>query len=146
MVAVAAVPPPPAGAAPRDYASRLLRRINHFRSVHGRAPLHVRRSLLRAARAHSADMARHQYLGHLSWSGAGLERRLRYWGYRGPLMGEALAAGSFTPRATMRAWRRSPTHRRLLLRRRFRWVGLAVARGRLRGVAAVYVCADLGGR
>jgi uncharacterized protein YkwD len=131
---------------PVDYSARLVHRINGFRESHGLPPLRLSPRLERAARAHSADMAAHRVLTHRSSSGATLLERLRRAGYRGRSVGETLAAGRLSPRLTLRLWRRSRLHRRLLLRRRFRSAGVGMARGRVGGARGVYVSVDLGSR
>src|SRR3989442_10254674 len=58
---------------PNSEAS-LLQTMNAVRTSHGLAPLRVDIHLVRAARAHSADMMRRQYFAHGSVAGRVLSR------------------------------------------------------------------------
>ena len=129
----------------KHFRHALAARINHYRAVHGRHSLCVKVHLRQAAQAHSGDMATHHMLSHSASTGASWIRRIRYWGYRGTYIGEDLAVGSLTARSVMRMWRASPAHRANLLGRRYRGVGLGVARGTWGGRSGVYVTADFGG-
>ena len=89
--------------------------------------------LNRAARVHSADMARHAYFSHNSLSGASFLDRIRRTGYlrkaRRWTAGENIAWGTghlATPRAIVRAWMNSPGHRANILNRRFRQIGVGI--------------------
>src|SRR5437764_1155330 len=90
----------------------LLQTMNAVRASHGLAPLRVDVHLLRAARAHSADMMRRQYFAHGSVAGRVLSR-----GAHGPVFGEDLAwATGITANWVVNAWLASPAHRAVLLR------------------------------
>ena len=85
----------------------LLQTMNAVRTSHGLAPLRLDIHLLRAARAHSADMMRRQYFAHGSVAGRVLSR-----GAQGPVFGEDLAwATDITATWVVDAWLASPTHR-----------------------------------
>lgn len=113
--------------------------INKERRQRGLKPLRVNKSLTRAARAHSRDMARSQYFSHVSRNGRTPGQRVKARGYspsscRRWNVGEniAWAAGAYaTARATVRGWMRSPSHRRLILTKCFRDVGIGTATGSL---------------
>src|SRR5438270_12358440 len=64
----------------------LLQAMNAVRANHGLGPLRIDFHLLRAARAHSADMMHRQYFAHGSVAQRALSR-----GARGPGSGEDLA-------------------------------------------------------
>jgi uncharacterized protein YkwD len=127
--------PAAATAAPRP-GRRVLRLLNHERAVHGLPALRADRRLARAARGHSADMVRRQYFDHASPEGAHSVARVRRTGWlhgrRRWSIGENLAWGigrPGTPAGVVRAWLRSPAHRRIMLGRAYRWVGIGIAAG-----------------
>ncbi len=105
----------------------LFDQINATRTAHGLPPFRASGALARSARSYSGFMLDHNYFGHLS--------RIRVAG-SWSLLGENIARLSGwrpRPRAVLRAWLRSPPHRRLLLSRAFRLAGVGMAKGRLGG-------------
>jgi uncharacterized protein YkwD len=137
VVAAAVLAP---GASPaRAHAtpsSAALRLLNAARAAHGAPPLRLDRRLLRAARRHSRDMVVHRYFAHESRSGERPSARIARTGWmRGRgiwRVGENLAWGTGRkgrPAAIVAAWLRSPVHRRVMLRRSYRVVGVGIARG-----------------
>jgi uncharacterized protein YkwD len=82
---------------------------------------------------HSHDMVRHSYFGHVSRRGRDVVDRLygtRYLGGNfGWAVGENIAWGTgglATPRQIVQAWMKSPGHRRNMLDRRYREIGIGV--------------------
>ena len=123
-------------------ASSLLAAINTTRSSHGLAPARVDVRLVRAARSHSADMLRHNYFSHGSFSS-----RIRASGARGPMFGENLAwSTAATAQSIVGRWLASPAHRSILLRPGFRRVGIGIVTGTFQGYGgATVVTADFAG-
>ena len=123
------------GAASEDaLESATLCLVNRERARRGLRALHVNRRLSRAALSHTHDMVQKRYFGHVSRNGLNLVDRLRLTGYlrraQRWLVGENLAWGmndAGTPRSTVAGWMRSPPHRRNILNRRFREIGIGVA-------------------
>src|SRR5438552_6326054 len=119
---------PAAGAQARTLSSSeasLLQTMNSVRTSNHLAPLRVDVRLLRAARAHSADMMRRQYFAHGAVAGRAVAA-----GARGPLFGEDLAwATGLTAQWVVNQWLASPAHRAVLLRAGFRRVGIGIAFG-----------------
>lgn len=113
--------------------------VNRERGKRGLKPLRIHVSLTRAARAHSRDMAARQYFSHVSRSGRTPAQRMKACGYsptrcRRWSVGENIAwatAGYAGAQATVRAWMKSPAHRRIILTRSFRDIGVGMARGAL---------------
>ena len=118
--------------------------INRERRQRGIRRLRSNRRLARAARRHAADMVRRGYVSHFSRPGTTFVRRwgrdvvdrIRSTGYlrgaRSWTVGENLGAGAgrdSTPRATVRYWMGSRSHRGEILARRYRHIGVGVARG-----------------
>jgi uncharacterized protein YkwD len=125
--------------------SSLLRVVNGVRAAHGLRPLAVDRRLVRVARSHSSTLLRRDVLTHGDFG-----TRVRLSGARGPRFGENLAWGTgryASARSVVRAWLRSPGHRRNLLRPGFRRIGLGAVTGRFGGHSgATVVTADFAGR
>ena len=157
MLAALSATAAPAAAAPEVTAvtkieTAVTPRMNTVRKAHGRAPLRAATRLNRAGRQHVVNMARHGYFAH-EWSNGdpfGTWIR-RYWpgsGYRSWSAGENLywEGPSTTARRVVRAWMQSPGHRRNLLSRDWRRVGVGVVRvddpiGTYRRVPTAFVVA-----
>ena len=89
-----------------------------------------------AAGGHAADMFQRRFFSHVSPDGGGLADRARNAGFARPncswAVGEVLAWGvgsRSTARGTIRAWLRSPSHRRVLVSGRYGQVGLGTQLG-----------------
>lgn len=130
-----------AGAHPRAVSTAVIRNatlclLNAERRKRGLRPLRHNRRLATAASRHARDMVRHKYFSHRSRSGATFVDRILRTRYvrsrRGHwVLGENLAWGSgryATPASIVRSWMRSPGHRRNILDRRFREIGIALVR------------------
>jgi uncharacterized protein YkwD len=150
-----------AGAQPGQVSQRVVARatlclLNRARVRRGVPKLRFNRRLGRAARGHSADMARRGYFSHNSRSGASFLDRIRRSGYlrrtRRWMVGENIAWGTgrlATPRSIVRAWMRSPGHRANILNRRFRHIGVGItydAPVRVAGRPAATYTTDFGMR
>jgi hypothetical protein len=115
---------------------RLLCLMNRARARYGLRPLRTNRCLHRVAARHAHDMVNRRYFAHTTPNGWDPGRRARASGYvprrAAWLVGENIAwgvAGAARPRWVVRAWMHSPSHRHNILSRRFRDVGIGVARG-----------------
>ena len=125
----------------------LLKLINNARKSRGLAVVRIVRPLDRAALAHSRDMIARDYFSHSSLAGATVAARARRAGYSTSgcsrwSVGEVIALGSGSksrPRSVFRAWMRSGGHRKVILARNWRDVGVGCARGRYKGVSGVVV-------
>lgn len=105
--------------------------INNRRHRGGRSRLAVRPPLRSAAKSHSRCMVRNKTFSHVC-NGDLVTRVARTSYPTRSLLGETLAWGSgprSTPLATVRSWLNSPPHRRIVLERRFRHIGVGVAKG-----------------
>jgi uncharacterized protein YkwD len=107
--------------------------INSRRVARGVPRLRINHRLSRAAKWHTHDMVRRSYFGHVSRRGRDVVDRLYGAHYLGGrfswAVGENLAWGSGslgTPRKIVQAWMKSPGHRRNMLDRRFREIGIGV--------------------
>ena len=125
----------------------LLRLINNTRKSRGLAVVRAAGPLDRAALAHSRDLLAHDYFSHSSLAGATVAARARRAGYStsGCLrwsVGEVIALGSGSrgrPESVFKAWMRSRVHRRVILTRNWRDVGVGCVRGRYKGVSGVVI-------
>lgn len=146
IVTLAVVAPTDAGSYSTSTSTErsLVGAINTVRAARGLRPLRIDRSLLRAARSHSAHLLRTDRFAH-----GDMGRRLARHGARGPRFGENLAWGSgssIAPRSVVGAWMRSARHRANLLRPGWRRIGVGALRGAYRGhSAATVVTADFAG-
>jgi uncharacterized protein YkwD len=130
--------------------------LNKERAQRGLGKLRLSRKLGRAARHHSADMARRGYFSHDSRSGESFLDRIRRAGYlrraRQWYVGENIAWGTgalATPRSIVRAWMNSPGHRANILNGRFHHIGVGIsynAPRRVSGRAAATYTTDFGMR
>jgi uncharacterized protein YkwD len=143
--------PAAVAACPLDGEAAVVCEVNAERAARSRPPLVIRTQLSTAARRHARDMVARHYFAHTSPSGRTFADRLRAAGYLVPgrrwAAGEVLAWGAAqlsTPAATVAAWMRSPSHRRVLLRWRYREIGVGIARGTPYGAPGATYAAELG--
>lgn len=109
----------------------LLAKMNAARAKHGVAPLKLSKVLNRPARQHSAYLARTGKLDHTGADGKPFYVRLYKAGFpRTKAVGENLgmSSGCETELADemVKMWLASPAHRRNLLSKKFKVVGLAI--------------------
>ena len=110
----------------------IIRAMNGVRASHGLPSLHTNRGLARAADAHSKAMQRTNSLGH----GAYAKRIRRY--VRTKRAGENVAwMAGCNASAIVNMWLRSAPHRRVMLSKSFRRIGVA-----RRGSRKCFVTAD----
>jgi uncharacterized protein YkwD len=136
--AAAALVPTAAPAAPETRCAdsggprpALLCLVNRERRAAGLAPLRRDRRIARAAGRHARDMVRRGYFAHRRGGGPDLGARLSRAGWRGTAWGEAIAYGCGergSPRAIVRGWLASPSHRAILLGTGYRRAGVGLAR------------------
>jgi uncharacterized protein YkwD len=124
-----ALAPTAASAAPGDptldpQEHALCVSVNAYRAQHGLAPLKVSVALTNASKWLSADMAHNDYLDHTDSLGRSFTRRITAFGYRGPLRSENIAAGSADAAGTLEQWKQSAPHRRNLLSRTLKVIGI----------------------
>lgn len=110
--------------------------LNRTRARHGLPPLRLNAKLTAAATKHSRDMVRRRYFSHDSPDGRDMLDRVRAARYvprnAGYVLGENIGWGSgplAEPMSLVRAWMRSPGHRRNILDRRFRDIGIGIVVG-----------------
>jgi uncharacterized protein YkwD len=141
----------PASACPAQGDTAVVCEINAQRRAFARPPVAMQDALDRAAGRYARDMVRRGFFSHTSPSGSTMVDRLRSAGYLTDgvrwYAGEVLAWGSAelgAPAAIVAAWMRSPPHRRILLGRVYRDIGVGIATGTPAGVAGATYAAELG--
>jgi uncharacterized protein YkwD len=125
--------------------AEVLKLINQARKSRGLRAVKVVGPLDRAALSHSRDMLTRDYFSHSSLAGASVATRARRAGYSTSgcsrwSVGEVIALGSgskATPKSVVKAWMRSVGHRKVILTKNWRDVGIGCARGTYRGVRGV---------
>lgn len=105
---------------PRECATtvgqQVLVTVNDARDRAGAGRLDVDLRLVRAAEAHSADMATADDLSHTGTDGSSAAERAAAEGYEPTgYLGEVVAAGFARPDAVVEAWLQSDGHRAILL-------------------------------
>jgi uncharacterized protein YkwD len=154
-----AAPPARAGAASvvAELEAAIVSRINSVRQARGLAPLRTNRRLAAAADFHSRDMGRRGYFQHASADGTPFWRRIRRFygarGFRSWTVGENLlwATDRFGARLAVREWMKSRPHRKNILSRAWREIGIGAAYfpsapGEYEGRSVTIVTTDFGAR
>ena len=130
--------------------------VNSMRAAHELRSLRRSGRLSRAAGRHARDMLRRRYFAHRSPEGTSVLRRVRRAGYGAD--GQAVVAGELiglgfagvpwplTPVRLVWKWLASPSHRRVLVSRHFRELGIGTVFFRWGPVEAFVVVADFGRR
>lgn len=166
VVAIALVGALAAPAAAAENASRevtaadalevaVLSEVNALRARHKLAPLRLNNRLAAAADAHSAAMANHGFFAHESSDGSAFWKRVRrFYGDRGFgywSVGENLlwSSPSIDAADAVQMWLDSPPHRKNLLKRGWREIGLSAvhvpsAPGVYEGLEVTILTADFG--
>ena len=126
----------PAGSQPAASAGNaVICLINHNRAHHHRRPVRGDASLWSAAQVHSETMDSEDFFSHDGSDGSPAGRAAAAGYMRGAgdwSIGENLGYGAGmagSPRAMVRAWMRSPEHRRVILERFWRQIGVGVSQG-----------------
>ncbi|WP_104635901.1 CAP domain-containing protein [Streptomyces sp. MH60] len=120
---------PPRKTRPGTAGSRMVAAVNRQRAKAGCPPVRLHKALGRAAREHSAAMARSGRLTHTGADGSSPADRMRKAGYRVGSAGENLTAGSDGAEDAVAVWMRSTPHRHILLTCRYTHAGVGRAQG-----------------
>jgi uncharacterized protein YkwD len=124
---------------------KVIRLVNQFRARHGLRRLRVSPALATAAGVHSGDMVARDFFSHSSSDGTSMSTRVRR--YTGASwVGENLAIVTRRHRVSARRvvlmWMNSPGHRKVLLARSSRRIGVGKCTGRYGAVPAAVFTAD----
>jgi uncharacterized protein YkwD len=134
---------PAAAATTASQEARVVKLVNAARAKAGCAPLKVNAKLTKAARAHSADMAKRHYFAHNTPGGTTPWTRIAQAGYPKASLAENIAAGQPTADAVVKDWLNSPPHRQNILDCRLRSVGTGLVTG---GTYRYYWTQDFGSK
>lgn len=121
---------------------RILDLHNDVREKEGLEPLCVHPALTKSARAHSKEMIDKDYFRHESYDGESNGARLKRFGYDWYASGENIARGSgylSKPENRFEAWMRSQGHRKNILDKNFREVGVGAVTGDFKGVGGTTI-------
>jgi uncharacterized protein YkwD len=110
----------------------MLERVNAARRSSA-YPLRPNPLLDQAAQRHAEDMLARHYFAHESPEGETVRERARAAGYVWKVIGENIAEGQFSVDEVMETWMASPGHRRNILDRDFKELGVGLALGRSGG-------------
>ncbi len=118
------------------YEKQLVKLVNKQRAKHGLKALNVNVKLVRAARAHSADMGEKKYFSHDAPSGETWSARIIRHGYSREgysfwKAGENIYYGAglySSPYVVAKAWMKSKPHRRVILTKVFRDLGIGAVK------------------
>jgi uncharacterized protein YkwD len=133
------------------YEQQLVKAINQKRVKHHLAKVRVQAKLVTAAQSHSTEMGEQQYFAHSSPTGECWSARLVRCGYTrsGYTFWKAgedifMVSGIYAafPQTAVKAWMKSPAHRRVILTKSFRDIGV----GAVMSGDTKYVTLDLGRR
>jgi uncharacterized protein YkwD len=111
----------------------MLAAVNAERKRAGSPSLTANARLDRAAQRHAADMLARNYFAHESPEGHTVRERAKDAGYDWRAIGENIAEGQTSVAEVMTTWMHSPGHRRNILDRDFKELGVGLALGRSGG-------------
>ena len=124
---------------------KVIRLVNQIRARHGLRRLRVSPALARAAGVHSTDMLRGGFFGHASGDGTPMSTRVKRY-TKARWVGENLAIVTRRRRGgasrVVKMWMNSPGHRRVMLARNSRRIGVGKCTGRIGSVSAAVFTAD----
>lgn len=139
MLAVALLATLPTARAGASETHAFVAAVNEERAAHGLRRLRVAASLQRSSFDHAHRMLDEQRFRHLD-----AIRVPRRFGLRGEVLAR-MDLGHESAEKIVRWWLASPSHRAVLLNRRFRFIGVGLAPGWLAGRPVALVTAHFGG-
>ncbi len=102
---------------------------NALRAINGVSPLEYSDKAAECVRRHCEDMSARNYFSHDTPEGVSSAQRMKNMGISYMTCGENLAAGFEDAFGMADGWYNSPGHRRNMLEKNFRYVGIGVAEG-----------------
>jgi hypothetical protein len=109
----------------RHIIYQIVELTNQERAARNLPPLKLQFELTRAAMWLAYDQAQYNYFGHRDCLGRSSSSRILSFQYKNPAAtGENIAGGHFTPERVVNGWMQSPGHRRNILARKFREIGI----------------------
>lgn len=120
--------------------------VNEQRRKAGAPPVKANADLDEAAQRHAKDMLTRSYFAHQSPSGTTVRERAKAAGYRWRTIGENIAEGQLSVAEVMDTWMNSPGHRRNILDKDFKELGVGLAMGPSGGTYRVLWAQSFGAR
>jgi uncharacterized protein YkwD len=105
----------------------ILDATNKEREKENLLPVKPNEKLFRAAREHSANMARQQKMEHILDEKTPVDR-VRAAGYVHSQLGENIASGQRRPEDAVAAWMKSEAHKKTLLTKEYTEIGIGIAK------------------
>lgn len=125
--------------ASETFESAIIRLTNKDREAQGLPPVVKDEVLTRAAQKKADDMAKGGYFSHMSPSGETPWRWITSEGYYYTHAAENLAVNFTDPVALQRAWMKSPTHRKNIVKGVYTEIGIGIARGKYKGKDTIFI-------
>ena len=113
-----------AGAATAEPVRDVVTLTNQFRAQNGLGPLQVSPVLEAVAEAHGRDMAKKGFFSHTGSDGSSVGKRAKRQGFKYCLIAENIAKGQRSSEAVMQSWIGSKGHRKNMLQRKAREIGV----------------------
>ncbi|MEO1564361.1 MAG: CAP domain-containing protein [Pseudomonadota bacterium] len=101
--------------------------INSQRQATRMSPLTLDPRLIRAAQLHAQDMANTGYFSHTGRNGSTVKTRVSGQGFKGCYWAENIGQGQADANAIVSAWMGSSKHRKNILSRKAKAVGVGLA-------------------
>ncbi|HEV2846444.1 MAG TPA: CAP domain-containing protein [Thermoanaerobaculia bacterium] len=120
--------------------------VNSARRKAGVPPVTANTDLDEAAQRHAEDMLARNFFAHESPSGTTVRERARTAGYHWRTIGENIAEGQLSVAEVMETWMQSPGHRRNILEKDFKELGVGLAMGPSGGTHRVLWAQNFGAR
>ncbi len=105
----------------------ILDSTNAERARAGLPKLRINKQLQKAALGHACDMAGRDKMSHASSDGRDLRARVRGTGYKMRLAAENVGQGFRSAESAVKWWMNAPGHRKNILQKSAREIGVAVA-------------------
>ncbi|KAE9250225.1 hypothetical protein PF004_g3031 [Phytophthora fragariae] len=105
----------------------MLNAVNAERVKAGLSSLCTNNKLQAAAKRHSDDMAKNNYMGHDGADGSSMSKRVTDAGYDWTAVAENVAAGQEDVKSIMESWMNSPGHRANILSADYTMLGTSYA-------------------
>ncbi|KAJ8566385.1 hypothetical protein ON010_g6741 [Phytophthora cinnamomi] len=110
-----------------DYYKQMLDAVNAERAKAGLSALCTNSKLQAAAKRHTDDMAKNNYMAHDGADGSTMSQRVTDAGYAWTAVAENVAAGQEDVKSVMESWMNSPGHRANILGADYTMMGTSYA-------------------
>lgn len=110
-----------------DRIQKAVALVNHVREKRNLPSVTCTSPMVKVARMHSSDMCRRDYFSHESPDGKRPVHRFRQLGIVANTAGENIALGQTSSKEVVNEWMASPPHRKSILNKRFRRMGIGYA-------------------